>query len=67
MEYTSIDGHKLICGDIKSALNEHVADGSVDLIFIDPPYNIGKKFHNTVDKWKSDHEYLDWCYDLVRQ
>jgi len=34
---------------------------SIDLIFADPPYNIGKKYANSVDKWPSDKEYIDWC------
>jgi len=37
-------------------------DGSVDLIFADPPYNIGKKFSNFVDKWPSEKSYVEWCY-----
>lgn len=35
---------------------------TVDLIFADPPYNIGKKFANFVDKWPDEDSYLDWCY-----
>jgi site-specific DNA-methyltransferase (adenine-specific) len=53
--------HKVIWGDAIEALRSHVADGSVDLIFADPPYNIGKDFHGHKDKWPSDEEYLDWC------
>jgi len=36
-------------------------DKSVDLIFVDPPYNIGKKFVNFIDKWPSEKEYIEWC------
>lgn len=39
-----------------------VEDKSVKLIFADPPYNIGKKFKGSSDRWKSDEEYLEWCY-----
>jgi len=35
---------------------------SVDLIFADPPYNIGKTFGYFKDKWESDKEYAEWCY-----
>ena len=35
---------------------------SVDLIFADPPYNIGKDFHGQKDRWPSDREYLEWCH-----
>ena len=34
---------------------------SVNLIFADAPYNIGKNFGNNQDKWQSVHQYIDWC------
>ena len=37
-------------------------DASVDLLFADPPYNIGKKFGDFVDAWPSDVAYAEWCY-----
>lgn len=33
---------------------------SVDLIFADEPYNIGKNFGNNIDKWNSKEEYIKW-------
>jgi len=39
-----------------------IADESVDLIFADPPYNIGKKFGTFDDSWPSDDAYADWCF-----
>jgi len=33
---------------------EKVLDASVDLIFADPPYNIGKNFNGRRDKWPSE-------------
>lgn len=48
-------------GDTLVALND-IADSSVDLIFIDPPYNIGKSFNGYKDKWDKDEDYLNWCY-----
>ena len=36
-------------------------DESVDLIFVDPPYNIGKKYVNFIDKWPSESAYVEWC------
>ena len=38
-----------------------VPDQSVDLIFADPPYNIGKKFGTFSDAWQSDEHYAEWC------
>lgn len=54
------NGHKIIWGEAIEAL-ETIKDGSVDLIFADPPYNIGKKFVDLSDRWESDGSYLNWC------
>jgi len=58
------DNHKIIMGDVVVALNE-VADNSIDLVFADPPYNIGKNFNGYKDKWNSDEDYLKWCYEWL--
>jgi site-specific DNA-methyltransferase (adenine-specific) len=46
-------------------LGKNVADASVDLIFADPPYNIGKNFHGRPDRWPSDEAYLAWSYEWI--
>lgn len=38
---------------------------SVDLIFADPPYNLGKDFGNDSDSWGDREEYLEWCYRWI--
>lgn len=40
-------------------------DGSIDLIFADPPYNIGKNFGKCKDKWNNEEEYIKWCYNWL--
>lgn len=55
------NGHKIIWGEAIEVL-ETIKDRSVDLIFADPPYNIGKKFVDLPDWWESDDSYLNWCY-----
>jgi len=42
-----------------------IEDSSVDLIFADPPYNIGKKFGDFMDIWSSDTDYATWCYQWL--
>ncbi len=59
------NGHQIIFGDALLALAELVPNNSIDLIFADPPYNIGKRFNGSVDKWSSDGAYLDWCYQWL--
>lgn len=56
--------NQIICADVFEGLSQ-IPENSVDLIFIDPPYNIGKKFDTTIDKWNSDEEYLTWCYNWI--
>ena len=56
--------NQVICADVFEGLST-IPNNSVDLIFIDPPYNIGKRFDSTVDKWASSEEYLNWCYRWI--
>lgn len=56
---------QIYCGDCKQVLVDHVENGSVQLIFADPPYNIGKTFGEFRDKWPSDRAYADWCYEWL--
>lgn len=61
MEILGNEKHKIIHGDALEAL-KMLADGSVDLIFADPPYNIGKNFNGHIEKWNTEEAYLEWCY-----
>lgn len=56
------NGTIVIWADALEVLSTQIPDKSVDLIFADPPYNIGKDFNGRKDKWNSDEAYLDWCY-----
>ena len=58
-------GHTIFHGDTLHILSSEISSGSVDLVFIDPPYNIGKRFSNFYDKWKSEEEYVKWAYNLL--
>lgn len=49
-----------ILGDSISVLKK-MKDKSVQLIFADAPYNIGKDFGNKSDKWDNMYDYIDWC------
>jgi len=58
------ENNKIILGDAIEALST-LSNESVDLIFADPPYNIGKNFNGLKDRWESDEEYLKWCYQWI--
>ena len=64
MEIYEQNGHTLINSDVFDGLNS-IANKSIDLIFIDPPYNIGKDFNTTKDKWETGEEYLNWSYKWI--
>lgn len=53
-----------IFGDSLSVLKK-MKDKSVQLIFADAPYNIGKDFGNNSDKWESVYAYIDWCKSWI--
>ena len=38
-----------------------VADESVDAVFADPPFNLGKEYGRRSIDERPDSEYLDWC------
>lgn len=59
------DGHTIFNGDAIQVLESKIKDESIDLVFVDPPYNIGKDFNGRKDKWETDQEYLDWCYKWI--
>lgn len=57
--------HKIYQGDVIATLQNNIEDNNIDLIFVDPPYNIGKNFNGRKDKWKTDEDYLNWCYQWI--
>lgn len=59
------ENHVIYHGNAMDILRNEIADESVDLIFVDPPYNLGKKFSKFHDKWPSDIEYAKWSYEWI--
>jgi len=57
------DSHKICQGDVLQVLDT-LEDSSIDLIFADPPYNIGKDFDGLVENWKEE-DFLSWAYKWI--
>ncbi len=38
---------------------------TVDTVFADPPFNLGKDYGAKVDDAKAEHDYLEWCHAWV--
>ena len=54
--------HKIINKDIFEGLKE-IKNNSIDLIFIDPPYNLKKQYADNIsDSWATDEEYIKWLF-----
>ncbi|MBB6950901.1 adenine-specific DNA-methyltransferase [Escherichia coli] len=55
----------IIHGDALAELKKIPAE-SVDLIFADPPYNIGKNFDGLIEAWKEDL-FIDWLFEVIAE
>jgi site-specific DNA-methyltransferase (adenine-specific) len=42
-------------------------DGSVDVVFADPPFNLDKKYGSGIDDRRPEDEYLEWCQLWVKE
>ncbi|MEE9311752.1 MAG: DNA methyltransferase [Planctomycetota bacterium] len=47
-------------------LMKKIDDGSIDLVFADPPFNIGYEYDEYDDR-QEDEKYLDWCSDWIAE
>jgi len=56
---------KLVVGDCVEALKS-LPNGCADLVFADPPFNIGYSYDICKDKWEHD-EYLSWIDQWLPQ
>ena len=51
---------KLYQGDCLLLLPK-IPTGSIDLIFADPPFNLGKDYPSKINDRRTEEEYLEWC------
>ena len=54
----------LRCGDCVELMGE-LPDESVDMVFTDPPFNVGKKYGAAHDDRKAD--YREWCAEWIAE
>ena len=55
--------NRILAGDCVEEMRK-LADGSVDLVFADPPFNIGYDYDVYHDKKEYEH-YLAWSRDWI--
>lgn len=56
--------NKTICQDLFQAM-EYLPDGFVDLMIVDPPYNLNKSFNGRKFKQMDDESYGNWLDDWI--
>ena len=62
----SLNENSVIQGDFWE-INEQIPDKYVDLILLDPPYNLNKKYGETQFKAMSDEEYFNYSLDIFER
>lgn len=62
-QYFGDESKKIIHGDALTELKKLPSE-SIDLIFADPPYNIGKDFDGMVESW-DEASFLAWLYECI--
>ena len=63
-EYVCNYNSMAICCDSLNVLKQ-INNKSINLIFADAPYGIGKNFGNNLDKWDSVESYVEWCKQWI--
>lgn len=58
--------NKIICADIFKAI-QYIPRKSVDLLFVDPPYNLSKTFNNNSFSKMDLAEYAQWMDDWFKE
>lgn len=65
-EYFRTENEVLYCGDCLDVMTKMQSE-SIDLIFADPPYNVGKDYGETWNDNLPEQEYLNWVELWVRE
>ena len=65
MKRYSNDSSTIFHGDVLECFSK-IPDCSIDLVFADPPYNIGKDFNGIKDRYNRD-EYHQWMESWIKE
>jgi site-specific DNA-methyltransferase (adenine-specific) len=66
--YKHVDAHKILDKTINQDLFEalkYLPDSFIDLLFIDPPYNLKKNFNKTTFRTKTVMDYADFIESFI--
>lgn len=57
---------QVIQGDALNELNQ-MKTGSIDFIYVDPPFNTGRKRKDYADSWGHPRDYANWLNPVIHQ
>lgn len=64
--YLTTNRGLLFCDDCLKVLSL-IKDDSVDCVFADPPFNLGKDYKNGYKDSLNEEEYFSWCYNWLQE
>jgi len=72
-----VDTNVIYCGDNLDVLPKYVPDASVDLVYIDPPFNTSRNYEvfwgeaqekrAFEDRFGDVNHYMEWMWDRIRE
>ena len=62
-----VSGLGALFGDDCVRVLPFIADESVDTVFADPPFNLGKEYGKRSNDNRPDSEYMEWCRKWVAE
>lgn len=65
-DHFELNENSVICGDFIK-INNQIPDEYFDLILLDPPYNLTKKYGETIFKSMSDAEYVEYILFILKE
>ncbi len=65
-DHFELNENSVICGDFFN-INPQIPDNYVNLILLDPPYNLSKTYGETTFKSMSDEDYFNYSVDIFKQ
>ena len=65
-DHFELNENSVICGDF-AKINNQIPDEYFDLILLDPPYNLTKKYRENIFKSMTDAEYIEYILFILKE
>lgn len=65
-DHFELNENSVICGDF-TKINNQIPDEYFDLILLDPPYNLTKKYGENIFKSMTDAEYIEYILFILKE